>query len=274
MSKMVWDQVGERLYDTGVDQVAFFKFNNTTKQYGVGVPWNGVTGITESPSGAESNAFYADNKKYLDLLSAETFGATITAYDYPDEFESCNGYAEIATGAVIGQQSRDTFALAYRTIIGNDTALNDYGFKIKLVYGCKAAPSEQAHSTVNESPAPTEMSWTISTTPIDVEGFKPTATLDLDSTKIEKAKMDALLDLIYGTAGTVSYTAYSGSTTGKNPVEEGWYERSGSAGSYVYTLSIDTEADSQKTYFVKTETGGTDPMIPLPEKVVEILTAA
>lgn len=203
MAKLVWDQVGEHLYETGVDRAVLYKFDKTTNAYGKGVAWNGLTGVTESPSGAEANAFYADNIKYLNIFSAEQFGATITAYTYPDEFESCNGYAEITDGVVIGQQKRDTFAFAYRTLIGSDTEGNDKGYKIKLVYGCTASPSEQAHSTVNDSPSPVEMSWTISTTPIQVAGFKPTATIDIDSTKFTteeaKAKLKAFESYLYGT---------------------------------------------------------------------------
>ncbi len=203
MAKLVWDQVGEHLYETGVDRAVLYKFDKTQNAYGKGVAWNGLTGVTESPSGAEANAFYADNIKYLNIFSAEQFGATITAYTYPDEFESCNGYAEITDGVVIGQQKRDTFAFAYRTLIGSDTEGNDKGYKIKLVYGCTASPSEQAHSTVNDSPSPVEMSWTISTTPIQVAGFKPTATIDIDSTKFTteeaKAKLKAFENYLYGT---------------------------------------------------------------------------
>ena len=203
MAKLVWDQVGEHFYETGVDRAVLYKFDKTQNAYGKGVAWNGLTGVTESPSGAEANAFYADNIKYLNIFSAEQFGATITAYTYPDEFESCNGYAEIASGVTIGQQNRDSFAFAYRTLIGNDTEGNDKGYKIKLVYGCTASPSEQAHSTVNDSPSPVEMSWTISTTPVQMEGFKPTATIDIDSTKFAttelKAKLTAFENILYGT---------------------------------------------------------------------------
>ena len=203
MAKLKWDQVGEHFYETGVDRAVLYKYDKTQNAYGKGVAWNGITGVTESPSGAEANAFYADNIKYLNIISAEEFGCTITAYTYPDEFESCNGYKEIAAGVTIGQQARDTFAFAYRTLIGNDTEGNDKGYKIKLVYGCQASPSEQSHSTVNDSPEPVEMSWEVKTTPIQMEGFKPTATIDIDSRKFAtepaKSKLTAFENILYGT---------------------------------------------------------------------------
>lgn len=273
MPRLKWDQLGEHFYETGVSNMVLFPFNSATSTYAKGVAWNGVTGFTESPSGAEANPFYADNQKYLNLISAEEFGGTLTAYTYPDEFKECNGYAEIAPGVTIGQQVRKPFGLAYKTLIGNDTEQTNKGYKIKLVYGCQAAPSEQSHSTVNESPEPTEMSWEVSTTPIEVPGYKVTATLDIDSTKVDADKLAALLNIIWGTDGTISYSAAT-DTTGKNPVNEGWYERSGSAGAYVYTPTTDTTVDSSKTYYVKTETGGTDARLPLPKEVAELVGVA
>lgn len=194
---LVWDQIGEHWYENGVDKTVLYKFNKTSKTYGAGVAWNGVTSIEESPSGAESNKFYADNIEYLNLTSAEEYGATLNAYDYPDEFESCNGGAEVAPGVHIGQQPRDTFALAYRTLKGNDADENA-GYVIHLVYGCKAAPSSKSHSTKNDSPEPVEMSWELSTTQVPVTGHKPTATIDIDSTKTDSTKLTAFEKILYG----------------------------------------------------------------------------
>lgn len=206
--KLQWDKIGEHLYETGVKNVILFPYDNTAKQYGKGVAWNGVTGITESPSGAEPTALYADNIKYLNLYSAEEYGSTITAYDCPEEFETLDGTAVITKGVRIGQQSRGVFGYAYRTEIGNDTEGNDYGYKWHLVYGAQASPSEKSHSTINESPEATELSWTINTTPVDVTGFKPTSTITINSTdfvtEAEKAKLKAFEDFLMGTdaAGT------------------------------------------------------------------------
>lgn len=198
MSKITWDQTGERKYETGVDHGVIYPVVDGA--YGKGAAWNGLTGVTESPSGAEASAVYADNIKYLSLMSAEEFGATIEAYTYPDEFAKCNGTAEIAKGVSIGQQNRDTFGFSYRTILGNDVKNNDYGYKLHIIYGAKASPSEKAFQTVNDSPEAIAFSWTISTTPITVEGFKPTAHLEIDSTQIEAEKLKKVEDALYGTA--------------------------------------------------------------------------
>lgn len=198
MAKLVFDKEGERYYETGVSDCALFVVDNGT--YGEGVAWNGITGITESPSGAEASPLYADNIKYLNLISAEEFGATIEAYTYPDEFAVCDGSAELYPGVVMGQQPRKTFGLAYKTKIGNDTDGDSKGYKIHLVYGCKAAPSERAYATVNDSPEAITFSWELSTTPVSFgDGHKPTACITIDSTKVEEAKIKALEDLIYGT---------------------------------------------------------------------------
>lgn len=198
MPKLKWDQTGERLYETGVDKVVLFPMESTG-QYGAGVAWNGITAVNESPSGAESTALYANNGKYLNLISNEDFAATIEAYTYPDEFEECDGSKEIAPGVVIGQQKRKAFGLAYRSLIGNDVDGNDHGYKLHLVYGCLAAPSENNHSTVNDSPEAGTMSWSVSTTPVEVADAKPTATVTIDSTKADKAKLKKLEDMLYGT---------------------------------------------------------------------------
>ena len=198
MSKLKWDQIGERLYETGVDKVVLFPMESTGR-YGTGVAWNGISAVNESPSGAEPTALYANNGKYLNLISNEDFAATIEAFTYPDEFEECDGSKEIAPGVVIGQQKRKVFGLAYRTLLGNDVDGNDHGYKLHLVYGCLAAPSENNHSTVNDSPEAGTMSWSVSTTPVEVADAKPTATVTIDSTKADKAKLKKLEDMLYGT---------------------------------------------------------------------------
>lgn len=196
---LTWDAVGEHLYETGVDQVALFVMNGNT--YGEGVAWNGVTAITESPSGADATDIYADNIKYLSLRSAENFGATIEAYSSPDEFDQCDGMATPATGVTIRQQTRKPFGLAYRTLVGNDTQSNDHGYQIHLIYNATAAPSEKAYQTVNESPEAITLSWELSTTPIaiaDHPELKPTAHITIDSTKVDDTKLKSFLAIIYG----------------------------------------------------------------------------
>lgn len=197
MAKLVWDAVGSRLYETGVKNCALYVMGDNG-EYSKGVAWNGVTAITESPSGAEATPLYADDIKYLNLVSAEEFGATIEAYMYPDEFKVCNGEAELAGGVVIGQQSRKTFALAYKTTVGNDTESNDHGYKIHIVYGCLAAPSERAYATINDSPEAITFSWEITTTPVNVTGAKPTSILTIDSTKCDADKLAALEAKLFG----------------------------------------------------------------------------
>lgn len=198
MSKIVWDQTGERLYETGVDHGVLYPVQEDGT-YSLGVPWNGLTGITESPSGAEATPLFADNIKYLNLVSAEDFGCTIEAYTYPDEFAECDGSASIATGVIIGQQARKTFGLCYRTLIGNDVDSNGHGYKLHLIYGCLAAPSEKGYTTVNDSPEAITFSWEVSATPVNVTGFNPTACLTIDSTKVDTDKMKAIEDALYGT---------------------------------------------------------------------------
>lgn len=198
MAKIVWDQVGEHLYETGVDHGVFYSVSERGV-YSNGVAWNGLTAVTESPSGAEATALYADNIKYLNMTSAEEFAATVEAYTYPDEFAICDGSAELAPGVIIGQQSRKSFGLSYRTNIGNDVEGNDHGYKIHLIYGATAAPSERAYATINDSPEAITFSWELNTTPVSVSGHKPTASLIIDSTKVDTEKMQALEDILYGT---------------------------------------------------------------------------
>lgn len=199
MSKLVWDKTGERVYETGVNMGVLYP-QDATGDYPLGVAWNGLTAVTESPSGAEPNPIYADNMKYLNLMSAEEYGATIEAYTYPEEFEACDGSAEIATGVVVGQQDRKGFGLCYRTAIGNDLDGVDHGYKLHLVYGAMAAPSEKAYATMNESPEAITFSWEVTTTPVPVTGFKPSASLTVDSTKVDAVKLKALEDILYGSA--------------------------------------------------------------------------
>ena len=199
MSKLVWDQSGERLYETGVQKGVLYV--QEAGAYPKGVAWNGLTAVTESPSGAEATALYADDIKYLNLMSNEEFGATIEAYTYPDEFAECDGSASLATGVSIGQQARKAFGLCYRTTLGNDEAGNDYGYKLHIIYGALAAPSEKAYATINDSPEAITFSWEVTTTPVNVKGHKPTASVTIDSTKVDKAKLDALEAILYGSDG-------------------------------------------------------------------------
>lgn len=198
MSKIVWDETGKRFYETGVNQGVLY-LRDTNGAYINGVAWNGLTSVTESPSGAEATPLYADDTKYLNLMSAEEFGASIEAYTYPDEFAECDGSAEIATGVVIGQQSRKTFGLCYRTALGNDVDGNSHGYKIHLIYGATASPSEKGYTTINDSPEAITFSWELTTTPVNVTGHKPTASIVIDSTKATPAKLKALEDILYGT---------------------------------------------------------------------------
>lgn len=201
MAKLVWDQTGERLYETGVRNGVLY-VQDDKGAYPAGVAWNGLTAVTESPSGAEATALYADDIKYLNLFSAEEFGATVEAYTYPDEFALCDGSAQLAEGVMIGQQPRKTFGLCYRTTLGNDVAGNDFGYKLHIIYGATASPSEKAYATINDSPEAITFSWELTTTPVTVSGFKPTATVVIDSTKVDKDKLAALEDILYGGADT------------------------------------------------------------------------
>lgn len=195
--KLVWDKVGERLYETGVDRGVVYP-QNPDGSYPKGVAWNGLINVTETPSGAEATPIYADNIKYLNMYSAEEFGATVEAYTYPDEFAECDGTATVAKGVRIGQQPRKSFGMCYRTLIGNDIEDSGYGYKLHLIYGAKAAPSEKTYATVNDSPEAITFSWELTTTPVEVEGFKPTACVTIDSTKVDSDKLAALEALLYG----------------------------------------------------------------------------
>lgn len=198
MAKLVWDKTGERFYETGVQKGVLY-LQDESGAYTQGVAWNGLTAVTESPSGAEATPLYADDIKYLELRSAEDFGATIEAYTYPEEFEACDGSASLGEGITIGQQARVPFGLCYRTVLGNDVQQNSYGYKLHLIYGATASPSEKAYSTINDSPEAITFSWEITTTPVEVEGFKPTAIVIIDSTKVDAEVLAAIEAKLYGT---------------------------------------------------------------------------
>lgn len=197
MAKIVWDAEGKRLYETGVSNGVLYVKKD--EGYENGVPWNGLTAVTESPSGAESTPLYADNIKYLNLLSTEEFGATVEAYTYPDEFGVCDGSAELTPGLTIGQQGRKPFGLVYKTLVGNDVKGQDFGYKLHIIYGAQAAPSEKGYATINDSPEAITFSWELTTTPVAVTGHKPTSCLTVDSTKVNAEKLKALEDKLFGT---------------------------------------------------------------------------
>lgn len=197
MSRLKWDQIGERLYETGVKQGVLYP--QVDGAYPKGVAWNGLSAVTESPSGAESTPVYADDTKYLNLMSVEEFGATVEAYTYPPEFDACQGYEELVPGVTIGQQAHQAFGMCYKTTVGNDTKGNAFGYKLHLIYGATAAPSERNYQTVNDSPEPMAMSWELTTTPVAVEGKEPTASMCIDSTKTDAKVLKALEDVLYGT---------------------------------------------------------------------------
>lgn len=198
MAKLVWNEIGKRFYETGVEKGVLYPLEGGA--YPKGVVWDGLTGVTESPSGAEATPLYASNIKYLNLMSKEEFGATVEAYTYPDEFAACDGSAELSKGVSVGQQPRKLFGMSYVTLKGNDTESTDHGYKIHLIYGAMASPSERAYATVNESPEAITFSWTITTTPVEIKGMKPSACITIDSTKVEAPKLKALEDALYGTA--------------------------------------------------------------------------
>lgn len=266
MSKIKWDQTGQRKFKTGVDHGVIYPQKNGA--YPKGAPWNGLTAVNKQPSGAEDNKLYADNMQYLNIKSAETLGLTIECYMYPPEFEACNGEAELAEGVTLGQQRRNTFGFSYRTKIGNDTEGEDYGFEIILVYGCSASPSEQSSTTINESPEAATFSYEISTTPVNVSGvgpdgkpYKPSASLTIDSTKITREKLVMLEEMLYGKDGTYIKTTDTDFDSGKT-----YYEMIN--GEYVETE--DTTLDSGKTYYECT-VQPVDGRLPFPDEIREML---
>lgn len=225
--KIIWDEIGQKFYETGVDHGVLY-VQDANGAYPKGVAWNGLTGVTEKPSGAESTPIYADNIKYLNIKSAEEFAATVEAYTYPDEFAECDGSAEPATGVTIGQQDRKSFGLSYRTKIGNDVSGDALGYKIHLIYGATAAPSEKGYQTINDSPEAITFSWDVDTVPVPVTGFKPTASLIIDSTKVDSAKLTALETILYGAAETTEPPVAA--VEGRLPLPDEIIELVGTAG--------------------------------------------
>lgn len=260
MARIEWDALGEHIYETGVNQGVLYPVDEDGA-YSSGVAWNGLTAVNESPSGAESNPLWADNIKYLNLVSAEEFGATIEAYTYPPQFEACDGSATIVTGAVIGQQSRQNFGLSYKTIVGNDTQGESYGYKLHIIYACTASPSERSYQTINDSPEAISFSWEVKTTPVPVTGYKATANLVVDSTKVSALKMAKLEAVLYG----VDADEFDASKT--------------------YNVG-DIVTHSEKTYICKAkieepgewddsdweEIASPGPRLPLPDEVITLLS--
>lgn len=286
--RVTFDAIGQHDYETGVDHGMLYKYDKTTRQYSVGVVWNGLTSVTDSPSGGEPTPIYADNIKYLNLFSAEDYAVNAEAYTYPKSaYSELDGQEEIAPGVRVSQQERKPFGFCWRTLLGDDVNGTAKGYKLHIVYGCQAAPTEKGHSTVNDTPEAGTFSWSISTTPVNVPGAaKPSAKIEINSTDVDATALKTLEDLLYGTDGVISYIEVT-DTTGKNPVSEGWYEDvegtkvpttdtvpavittynevlspSGdpSAQEYYekvggeYVASTDTEVDSTKTYYTKVET--------------------
>lgn len=261
MSKIVWDQTGERLYETGVKNGVLYIPTNGV--YSKGVAWNGLTAVTESPSGAEATPLYADDIKYLNLVSAEEFGATIEAYTYPDEFAQCDGSAELTPGVTIGQQARSTFGLSYRTTVGNDVSGTDFGYKLHLIYGALAAPSEKAYATINDSPEAITFSWEVTTTPVNVTGLKPTASLTIDSTKADAEKLSALEDILYG-KDVPAFDAAKTYALNELVTYEG----------KVYRCTTAVEVAGAWSEDNWTEDTTTGPRLPLPDEIAELMTAS
>lgn len=277
--KLRWDEVAKKFYETGVSKGVYYEYT-AENGYTNGEAWNGLTAVTESPSGAESNPIYADNTKYLDLRSAEDFNGTIEAYTYPDGFMASDGKAELVDGVHISQQNRSPFGFSYQTILGNDTKYNDYGYTIHLVYGATASPSEKSRSTVNDSPEATAMSWEFTTVPVPVTGFKPTAHLEIDSTKFttqtQRAALAAFEDILYGKdAVTASDAVYAATSDATKQAGKTYYTKDGTT----YTeFSGESFADAT-TYYEMTSPAveASDAVIarmPLPDEVITLLTAA
>lgn len=279
--KLIWDQEGKKYFETGVDHAVLYP--QVSSQYPTGVAWSGVTSVEESPSGAESNAIWADNIKYLNLISNEEFGCTINAYTYPDEFEACDG-SKLAGGGLmhVKGQTRQKFGFAYRTLLGNDELGTDYGYELHFVYGCNAAPSSKTRSTTNDSPEAAEMSWEVTTTPVNVTSLdddgkpiKPLSHFTLKSTDFDteakKAKLTAIENILYGTDGTATF-----SETSDSEPQEGktYYTKTGSGSTEAdYTIFTGSAFDGGVTYYEKTITGATVARLPLPDEIIAILKA-
>lgn len=274
MARLLWDQVGEKTYETGTKQGVLY-LQDSRGNYNNGVAWNGLTSVSESPDGGDANDIYADDIKYLVLRGVENFGGTIEAYTYPPEFEECDGSATLLAGVNIGQQPRKTFGFSYVSTVGNDTELDSHGYKIHLIYGASASPSERSYETINDSPEPIQFSWEFTTVPVNVTGHKATSLLTIDSTKFtteaQKAKLKAFEDILYGTNGTTEYVEFTGDAFEDDVV---YFERGGSADEYTYTPTTDSTMSSSKTYYTMEVTGGTIPRLPLPDEVVYKLSVA
>ena len=274
MSLITFDNTGDKKFEAGVDHCVLYPLTNGA--YNHGVAWNGITGITESPEGGDAQDFYADNIKYGSLRGAENFGGTIECYTYPDEWKGCDGRADLANGVTFSQQSRKIFGLSYRTLIGSDTMELGAGYILHIIYGCTASPSSKSRSTVNESPEAGTMSYEFKTTPVNVSKIanaKATSHIEIDSTKVSSKVLAAIETALYGKDGVVSYSSASPSGS-ENPASEGWYERSGSEGSYVYTLTTDSSVQSSKTYYIKNEVGGTNAYLPTPDQLYDLIASA
>lgn len=259
MPKLVWDKTGERFYETGVKQGVLYP-QETGGTYPKGVAWNGLTGVTESPEGAEATPLYADDIKYLNLMSVEEFKATVEAYTYPDEFAECDGSKEIAKGVSVGQQKRKAFGMSYKTTLGNDSDNNNYGYKLHIIYGALAAPSEKEYATINDSPEAITFSWELSTTPVSVDKCDPTASITIDSTKADPDKLKALEDILYGGA----YTALTEQPSDWNTNYKNYYEKSGS--NYTAVTGESAPAWSASKYY-----SSADARLPLPDEIATIM---
>lgn len=318
--RLTWDEIGERFYETG-DNCAVLYPQSSAGTYPHGIAWSGVTGFTETPAGADATDLWADNIKYLSIRSTETYGFTIKAYQFPDEFAECDGTAIPVAGVSLGQQSRKAFGLVVKTNVGNDIEFNDHAYKLHLVYGATASPSSRDYTTINDSPSAVEFSWEGKTIPVNVPGFKPVSCITIDSRAADPTALATLEEKLFGKDGTISYgstaediyrvpategwyektstspdvytpstddeynsgktyyiqtgatsyTAVSGAALLKNPKAEGWYERTGTVGNYVYTKSEDTVAKVAKTYVEQIETGGLTAYLPLPSEVLSIM---
>lgn len=262
MARIKWDESGEHLFETGVNQGVLYKI--TDNEYANGYVWNGLTGVSESPSGADATALWADDIKYLNLIASEEFKATVEAYTYPEEFEECDGSASIATGVVIGQQARVPFGLSYKTTLGNDTEGTSYGYKLHMIYGCSASPSAKSYETINDSPSAITFSWEVNTTPVPVTGHKNTATVVIDSTKVDAGNLAILETVLYGG----DFAAFSASKTyavGDTVTE--------ATKKYVCVEAVTTPGvfDEDKWYEMDTEGGvAPGPRLPMPDEIKSI----
>ena len=272
MALLIWDQVGEKTYETGTKKGVLYLRDASTGNYTTGVAWNGLTSVSESPDGGDANDIYADDIKYLVLRGVENFGGTIEAYTYPDEFAECDGSAALLTGVIIGQQPRKTFGFSYVSTIGNDIDMDNHGYKIHLIYGASASPSEKTYETINDSPEPITFSWEFTTVPVPVTGHKATAIITIDSTKVTAAQLTAIEAVLYGTDPTYTYSEFSGSTFAAGT---DYFERTGTDPNYVYTKTSDATPQQGKTYYTRTASGeGTTARLPLPDEVVTIMQGA